>query len=169
MRNSLYSNNVATSESESARRAASIRYGVVDAVNVEENTVRVRFDKKNSTTCQIFSQTVGDAWYPEPQDFAIVAPKRDSDDLLLGTVTVSSSMERGERIVGHSASETQLRFNNDGSIAVIPDGATAAVCTIDSDGIHIADNQVVTDISTTTDADGHVTSVDPIYTDTLSL
>jgi len=169
MKDSIYSNENASTEAERATENASIVEGVVDAV-FSDGTVRVRISPNNHHLCQVNRGTSGDGWLPSVNETAIIARRTTGQYILLGTFSDGGmGLDAGERVIGHSGSESRLKMNNDGSIDIIPDGAENPVVTLTSDGMKIAKGQVVTDIDTTTDSDGHVTSVSPVYTDTLSL
>lgn len=62
----------------------------------------------------------------------------------------SPTIEAGERIVSHPGSGSTVRFHNDGTLDVYAD---------DTVRLNDGSTGVVTDVTTTTDADGHVTSI----------
>jgi len=169
MKDSIHPNDNASTEAAQALEDASLVEGVVDAVFVDSETVRVRISQQNHELCDVLTTSGGDTLYPSVGETAVFARRTTGRPLLLGTFGEAAEIEEGERIIGHSGSDTHLRLNNDGTIDIIPDGATSAVLTVSSNGLEFTDMQVMTDVSTTTDADGHVTSVDPIYTTTISL
>lgn len=169
MRDSIHQNTNATTESIERLEAASFDVGTVDAVFEDTGFVRVRVAPSNHVRCDVFTPTSGDSWLPTVGETAIVARRRSGRPLLLGTVGGDRTVQSGERIIGHDGSTAHLRFRSDGVIEVVPDGQSTPTVTIDSEGLHFADEQVVTNIETSTDADGHVTSIDVQYTQTISL
>jgi len=145
------------------------RIGRVDTIREDTQEVTVRVGPQSHIPCKILNETTGDAWYPDLNDRVVIAPRTNGKHVVIGGVMDNNTISDGERVIGHSGSETTVKFNDDGSIDIIPDGQTDPSLTIDNSGLHFADNQVVTDIDTTKDADGHVESVTPIYTTSISL
>lgn len=60
----------------------------------------------------------------------------------------------------------QFAVDGTTTLTVPPNGT---ILTFDADGMHFANEQVVTDVETSTDGDGHVTDVSPVYTTSISL
>lgn len=170
MKDNRLSNTNASHEANSAVTQSLFRSGITDSIDDEEGTVTVRIGPQNHLNCEVLTTTKGDEWYPSLRESVVVAKQIDGTPLIIGTPPSNEGeIAAGERIIGHGASDFHFHFRNDGTVEIIPDGQSSAVLTIDSNGLHFADNSVVTDIDTTTDTDGHVTSVTPIYTTTLSL
>jgi hypothetical protein len=68
--------------------------------------------------------------------------------------------EPGERRVSHPASDSYVHFYTDGSIEVYGHNGNTIELKIDgSIVLNGGTNSLVTDVSTTTDSDGHVTSI----------
>lgn len=66
----------------------------------------------------------------------------------------------GERKIGHQLTDSEIYFQEDGTILIESDGG--ATIELRADGtvvINNGSNGVITDVSTTTDSDGHVTSI----------
>jgi len=195
MRDSLYSNQTAEREATRQQQATQLRRGMVDAIiDAEARRVRVRFANDEHVEATVTTAHVGDGWLPAVETPVLVDTDDGGTPLVVGSgtnVTVDDGTPAavGERTIGHSTSDTQVRFDSngvvsvhpdegvggavtieaDGRIVITPEDATSPVLTIDADGLQFQDDLVMTDVSTTTDSDGHVISVTPIYTNTISL
>jgi len=68
--------------------------------------------------------------------------------------------EPGERVVGHPLSDSHIRLSKDGTVTIKGDGGnTIELASDGSVTINGGSNNPVTDVSTSTDGDGHVTSI----------
>lgn len=172
------------------------RTGVVDGVD-GTGEVRVRFSDGSHRRCAVQLPNAGDDYVPTVGDVVQVSDRTAEVPIIVGVSipsgTVKRAVDPGERVLGHPSSPTNVRFTDDGRLLVTvyesdgetvalqwefdtdgntyvyPDGTSSAVLRFDENGLHFADNQVMTDISTSSDSDGHVTSVTPVYTQTISL
>lgn len=108
----------------------------------------------------------GDVLMPEEGDRVIVGYREDERPIVLGGRYLLGdsipAFQAGERVVGHPASDSHVRFHADGTLTVSGDGGNTVE--LQSDGsvvINGGSTAPVTDVtvSTTTDSDGHVTSV----------
>lgn len=107
---------------------------------------------------------IGDITVPTQGDRVIVAYQIDGRPIILGTIYTSNDtlpdFEPGERIIGHPMTDSYVRLATDGTIHVEGDGGNTIE--LQPDGsivLNGGSTQPVTDVQTTTDVDGHVTSV----------
>lgn len=112
--------------------------------------------------------TYGDVSLPSEGDLAIVEKTQNDLFVVRGVLytrqDAGPSYQEGERRVGHSETGSHFRIDPDGVITIEADDGTTF--TVDpSDGtvrVNGGSTGVVTDVTTTTDTDGHVTSVDVV-------
>ncbi|NLV06437.1 hypothetical protein GOC83_09885 [Haloarcula rubripromontorii] len=95
----------------------------------------------------------GDGYVP-PVGTPVLVAKTMKDDLVAIAMptpkTNTSDLKAGERVLSHPASKSAVRFNEDGSLDIYGDGDIR---------INNGTEGIVTDVSTTTDGDGHVTDI----------
>jgi len=111
----------------------------------------------------LFAQT-GDITIPEEGDRVLIGYRIDAKPVVLGSryprdATIPE-YEPGERRIGHPASDSYIMFHADGSVTIEDDSGTTV--TLDANGdvtVNGGSTQPVTDVSTSTDGDGHVTSI----------
>lgn len=115
----------------------------------------------------------GDYYVPPEGTPVLVGYLGENDPIVVGTGipdVQTPSVEAGERVLSHPLSEATVTFNADGSLDVYGDGEVrvtnkggASVVAKSNGNVVINDGTqgAITDVSTstTTDADGHVTSV----------
>jgi hypothetical protein len=169
--------------------------GIVDSVS-DDGTVSVRFSPSSSAPSNVTVQVRGDDYIPNVEDEVIVEQQSGGEYAIVGSHVVHSDEKRatneGERYVGHPSTPTNVHFHDDGSLTITVEPSansealewhfdtngetslsvppsSSPVLTFDENGMHFADDTVMTDVNTTTDGDGHVTSVTPQYTQTISL
>jgi hypothetical protein len=113
---------------------------------------------------EILVPSHGTVTMPEEGDRVLVIHRRDDQPMILGERYEEfedvPAYEPGERIVGHPASDSHVHFREDGSILV--SGHNGNTIELQTDGTIVLNdgtNNPVTDVSTTTDGDGHVTSI----------
>jgi hypothetical protein len=117
------------------------------------------------TVAEILVDLRGDVCVPTEGDWVLVAYRTNGRPVVLGTRYGDNDnipeFEPGERVVGHPETDSYVRLANDGSILVEADDGTTIECTSDGD-IVLNEGQTapIVDITTTTDSDGHVTSID---------
>jgi hypothetical protein len=106
----------------------------------------------------------GDGSLPEREETVIIAYRVSDKPVIVQRFyegdSESPTLDIGERILGHASTDSQIYFQSDGSIRLEND--TGATVTLQADGtvsINGGTNSPVTDVTTTTDADGHVTDV----------
>lgn len=111
--------------------------------------------------CDLGGESVGSVSVPEVGDTVLIGHRVTDAPVLVGTPeTVTQSVAAGERVLGHSGSQAVVSFQADGTVSIQGDDGTTV--TVEPDGdvrVDGGSTQPVVDISTTTDADGHVTSV----------
>lgn len=122
------------------------------------------YSMQQSDVASVLTAQLGDTVIPEEGDHVLVAHRLDGRPVVLGAEYGSNDtvpdFQPGERRIGHPASDSHVRFKTDGSVEVV--GANGNEITLNADGtITINDGTTapVTDVSTQTDADGHVTDV----------
>jgi len=166
----------ATDEQE--RRAitkASIGYGFVTNQDPEAGEVTIQPIGEGSADGGALSFTAktsvvskGDIAIPKSGDeplYALYARVNDDIPYVLGyyydedefTMPESSA---GERKIGHQLTDSEIYFQEDGTILIESDGS--ATIELRADGtvvINNGNNGLITDVSTSKDADGHVTDV----------
>lgn len=113
---------------------------------------------------EVVASQSGDVCLPSEGDTVIVGHRLNGRPQVLGTQYEDANnipaFEEGERVIGHPASSTHVRFRTDGSVLV--DGANGNSIELQADGdivINGGTTAPIIDISTTKDADGHVTDV----------
>lgn len=120
---------------------------------------------QESINVSLGSESEGDGWMPQTGDTLVIGYRVASPPVVLG-YRYSQSQDRptldpGERVIGHGGTTSTVSFNNDGSVAIEAD--SGATFTLEADGtvtINGGSNNPITDITTSTNSDGHVTSVD---------
>jgi hypothetical protein len=113
---------------------------------------------------EILSPAHGSVTIPEEGERVLVIHRRDDDPMIIGSRYEEDetipAYDPGERIVSHAASDSHVYFRVDGSILV--SGHNGNTIELKADGSIVLNggtNNPVTDVSTTTDSDGHVTSI----------
>lgn len=168
---------------KSEREAAqAVKHGHLQRGSV---TTSIRLDDSDGFIGSVFGDTIHGQTTPSPLVVPVhgdaYAPPEGYDllygELLNGRVALGAfddndtshpPVEPGERVLSHPVSDSYVKFNADGSIDVYGDSSV----TVDASGdvsitpsgdvnIGSASTQAITDVSlsTTTDADGHVTDV----------
>lgn len=106
----------------------------------------------------------GDVSLPQEGDPVYVGYKRNGRTIVLGTRYGEDdsipAFEEGERVIGHPLSDSHVRFAADGTLHV--EGDDGNTIELRPDGtivVNDGSNNPVTDIETSTDSDGHVTSI----------
>lgn len=103
----------------------------------------------------------GDISVPEEGDYVIIGYLRGRRAVVLGAAYTqfnqSPSYNVGERRIGNETGNVTVK--NDGTVVVDADGTTVEVKPNGDVVIDGGSTAPVTDLSTTTDADGHVTSI----------
>lgn len=168
MRDSYLSNDVASTEATRAQSASTIRIGIVDEIQ-DNGTIRIRYYDDTHTSALPMSDSPHEAHIPSVNDLVYISPQSNSRDVVVGYAPIQlvEPLNDGERTIGHSGSESRLKFTDDGTIEVYRDGDSEPIVTISDSGVELP-QAVVTDVSTTIDSDGYVTSVDTTTTETLS-
>lgn len=131
----------ASSAARSAVQQSQFLVGRVESVDDEKHVARVRFSPEESEWCEIIIDSVGDYTLPPRETQVIVAKRRGSQPVIIGQ-TYSSDDEvpadavgsDGERVIGHPASDTKIRFNADGSYEILHDDGSTAL-TVKENGI----------------------------------
>jgi hypothetical protein len=89
-----------------------------------------------------------------PNERPLVVGQRYKDD---NTVP---EFEPGERVIGHPLSEAHIRLAEDGSITIKGDGGnTVELASDGSVTVNEGSKNPITEITTTSDSDGHITSI----------
>lgn len=111
----------------------------------------------------------GDISTPNPGDTIVVGYTKGGFAVCFGVLYTRQersqvpSYTKDERVIGHQATDAEIRIQEDGSVTIFADsGDKIEVDTADgSVRVNDGTNPVVYDasVSTTTDVDGHVTSV----------
>lgn len=134
----------ATEASRSAIKQGQFLVGKVESVDDEKHVARVRFSSDESKWCELLVDSKGDYSLPPRETHVVVAQRAGSSPIVLGTVygeaddLPSAAGSDGERVVGHPASDTKIRFNADGSYEIIHDDGSTAV-TVDESGVTLGD------------------------------
>lgn len=166
-----------TDETESRAVAkASIRQGYVSDYDTEKNTIEIQPIGEGKETGAALSTTMtatvssnGDIAIPDSDEdsalYAIYARVDNGTPYVLGfyyddkTHTIPQA-NAGERKLGHQATDSEIYFRKDGSLLIESDsGATIELTASGETIINGGTKGVIHDVSTTTDADGHVTSI----------
>jgi len=145
---------------------------VVDASDQPIHSLAVtNYDNANTDNIPILTNVHGDIHPPLPDTQVVIARRRGGRPLVLGTAyTTEDSLDpyvAGERVLTHQLSDAKVHFEPDGTLTVQNgDGTTV---TIDGSEVSVdgGTQGVVTDVNTTTDSDGHVTSISLERSDTL--
>jgi len=108
--------------------------------------------------------TKGSVNMPNEGDRVLISHYQNGRAQVLGSrYTLQESVPEaaeGERVIGHPASDSRIHFADDGTITVTTDsGNTVTVSTDGTMTLNGGTVAPVTDVSTTTDSDGHVTDV----------
>lgn len=150
--------------------SASLGYGWVTNYFPSRNEVEVQpIGSADSFDATLAVDSDGDKAVPhasEEQDlFAVFARFDGHQPIVLSlfydpSVHEIPSANAGERKLGHQLSETEIYFKADGTLEIATD-ADLSVNTTGNIILNGGDEGAIYDISTTTDADGHVTSVTP--------
>ena len=106
----------------------------------------------------------GDVTIPEEGSRVIIAFRPNERPIVLGQRYKQDEtipdFEPGERVIGHPLSESHIRLAKDGSITVKGDGGnTIELASDGSVTINGGSKNPVTNVTTSTDGDGHVTSI----------
>lgn len=126
-------------------------------VSVQRNGIVV------STDAPILNPVHGDYYIPPSGAPVMTVPSSRNNHNVIATYTPpvpTPSLQPGERVVSHPLSTASVKFNADGSLDIQGD----AKIRINGGGVG-----VITDIDTTTDSDGHVTSIDLVRNDNITL
>jgi hypothetical protein len=118
--------------------------------------------------------TVHGDYYVPPEGAPVVVGKTGRyDGAVVGVAippTDTPTLEAGERILSHPLSTAHVRFNADGSIDVTSEGDASVRLRADGTLVLNGGSQgIVTDVQTTTDADGHVTDVTLVREDSIQI
>lgn len=149
-----------------------------ETANESEPRVSV-LPRHGDTEVEVYvpQHTTSDTWVPRKGKRVYYVRLLDDTAIFLGCVADDHDGYDTERRITHPHTDTEILFDEDGSVHV--DGTDTSV-TLNADGsvdIDVADgkavtvdggtNPVVTDVETTTDSDGHVTDVTTVTSDTL--
>lgn len=106
------------------------------------------------TTATLAPPTSGSADPPAEGERVLLVRRPRGDPVVLGAMPTTNNplpaYDSGDRVVGHAASGATVTFQKDGTVEI--DGATDVV-------VNGGTTNPVIDVSTTKDADGHVTDV----------
>lgn len=154
---------------EQVRNQLGFDIGKVIAVSPENHMVAVE-DATHSggagetrgtpTSAAVPVGNKGDVTLPSVGDMVMIARFRNNKAVVLSTYYTQQpdipTAEEGERVVGHPESDSEVRLKPNGDVVINPERNVV----IDGGG-----TKVVTDVETTTDADGHVTSITVVRAD----
>jgi hypothetical protein len=106
----------------------------------------------------------GDVSLPTEETRVIIGYRLNGQPVVLGGQYTEGDtlpdVAEGERIIGHSASQSHIKFAQDGSITVKGDGGNTVELSVDGAVVvNGGDTEPVTDVETTENADGYVTDV----------
>jgi hypothetical protein len=144
----------------------SVRTATVTSAQANDgHDVRVSpFATEVSVPASVRVAQTGDVLVPEEGDTVYVGYRANGEVVILGArydpEDSVPDYQPGERVVGHPASDTRIRFHSDGSLTV--EGENGNTVELAADGsviVNDGDTAPVTGVSTSTDGDGHVTSV----------
>jgi hypothetical protein len=143
--------------------------GVTHAVRVSPDTYNGSMEAEIPVTAR------GDTLIPEEGQRVFVVYRKNTEPLVVAQRYEEDgveppSFEPGERRIGHPASDSHVLLQPDGTIRI--DGANGNTVELAANGdviINSGSNNPITDVSTTTDADGHVTSVSTTTSDSIYL
>lgn len=155
-------------DSEQAKRSAGVLTGFITSVKDDNrNIVSVQpVGQQTEIPMVVPIWAVGDIHIPTLDSPVEVYYMRTAAEypIILGyqytRLSDIPSYEAGERHISHDSTDTDIYFQNDGSLTI----ETAGGGTIDVDetgtiSLNGGENGVIHDISTTTDGDGHVTDI----------
>ena len=117
-------------------------------------------------------EMVGDACVPTDGTKVLLGLKSNGGLTVItqrygGQTDKIPSYEPGERVIGHPLSDTQIRLDANGDAHIRHESGMAV--TVDANGVHVngGTKNAVSDVTTTKNADGHVTDVNVKRSDSL--
>jgi len=117
-----------------------------------------------SITASVAVDALGDVMVPTKDDQVLIGYRANGEKTIIGYLydgeTSLPDLLPGERQVGHPASDTTVTFHDDGSLTIT--GENDNNIELANDGtvtINDGSTAPIVDVSTSKDADGHVTDV----------
>jgi len=117
-----------------------------------------------SVTASVTVGALGDVSLPVEGDHVLVGYRANGEKTIIGCLYQADAslpdVRPGERQLGHPASDTTVTFHDDGSLTIT--GENGNNIELASDGtvtINDGSTAPIVDVSTSKDADGHVTDV----------
>lgn len=178
------SKNIFEQSHDTAREASrlfTLGTGVVTSANPSRNEVVVNAQRSNEPhPATVPVPESGDVRVPTEGTSVIVGYRPEDQPVVVGVLYDTTddvpSVEVGERVIGHAASGTEIRFKPNGDIEVSPEsdtivhGNSDTSITLNENGdveldpendlvVNGGSTAPVTDVNTTSDGDGHVTSI----------
>jgi len=143
-----------------------------DSSNVHGVIVKP-YGKESNEPCEVNPTAKGDVHIPTVDTDVLIGYRKGDipfvADVRYNTDDSPPSLKAGERRIGHDLTNANVTFDENGVVTVeADDGTTIAVdgSTVQIDG---GTTPIVTDVTTTTDADGHVTDVNVVTDDSILL
>jgi hypothetical protein len=149
------------SADESAKTAVAndaIGMGIVTSAPTQTDNGETVVSVQSATvptdgTAVVLPNVHGDSYVPPKGTPVLLAQLASSETIVLKAPTPnvdSPTLDEGERIISHPTSESVVKFNADGTLDIHGDGVVR---------INGGSKGAITDITTSTDGDGHVTDV----------
>ncbi len=162
---------------EKATKHSRIEQGVVlstaeEDSNLSDHTVKVATPSSGQVEAEVLVGAGGDFYLPPVDSVVTIAYFADETPAVIGCEYKHLDISRlpgGERRIGHHGSNSHILLKNDGSIQITLDDSTTVNINNGTLSIDGGSTPVVTDVTTTTDADGHVTSVDTVTNNSIQL
>jgi len=131
-----------------------------------KHTVTVNPEHTDGTdTALVTEDTHGDVFIPTDGDDVLLGMTDDGTMYVLNATynaeDVVETLAPGERRLSHPLSDSNITFHEDGSLTITDDNNTTV--TLGADGTVVIDDgetAPITDIQTSTDGDGHITTID---------
>ncbi len=138
------------------------------------HTVKVYTATQGQFEAEVLLSAGGDFYLPPVDSMVMVQYLVDNTPVVIGSEYIdvshlSSRPAGGERIIGHPLSDSHIFFDTNGNITISGDDSTnvnidiTGGMSVDIGGGSLSINggstPVVTDVTTTKDADGHVTDI----------
>jgi len=146
-------------EASTAVELASIERGVVTTVKPHQSGddvahhvfVRTEYHTPDDPAI-VMANTRGDVQLPDVGDRVLVAYRSDDQPVVLGTLYARTDTvppyDVGERVVGHPASDAEVRLSPSGTVVVeASDGTTVEVASNGTVSVNGGSTGVVTDVS----------------------
>ncbi|MDB9247444.1 hypothetical protein PN419_00285 [Halorubrum ezzemoulense] len=140
-----------------------------DVAAETEPTVNVELNRGPSIDAHVAQRAAGDRGVPSEGDEVYVLRREDGVPLIIGAVATDHNGYADARRIAHPHGEGYVEFNDDGSVTVQSDDGTTVTVSGGTVSVNGGSTPVVTDVSISTDADGHVTDVTTVTNDSIQV